>query len=179
MKVLRKVIIVVVLIVVLFIIIGLLLPSKAHVERSIKIAAPAEQVFPHVLDFRKWSSWSPWAERDPEMQLTFEGPQTGVGAKMIWASEHKQVGSGSQETTEVQLNRLVRTHLDFGDQGVADAFFELEPSSDGCTITWGLDSDLGINPIGRYFGLMFDSMIGPDYEKGLAKLKSVVESTTP
>ena len=179
MKVLKAVEIVVVVIIILFVVIGMLLPSNAHVERSITIAVPAEQVFPHVLDFRQWHAWSPWAERDPNMKLTPEGPPTGVGAKMIWSSEHEKVGSGSQETTDVQPNRLVRTHLDFGDHGEADAFLKLEPSSDGCTVTWGFDSNLGMNPIGRYFGLMFGKMIGPDYEKGLAKLKSVAENTNP
>jgi len=101
MSVLKKFASAVIIIVILFVVIGLLLPSKAHVERVIEIAAPAEQIVPHVLDFRKWNAWSPWAEHDPNMQLTFEGPQTGVGAKMIWSSEYKHVGSGSQETTDV------------------------------------------------------------------------------
>jgi len=39
-------------------------------------------------------------------------------------------------------------------------------------------SDGGNNPIGRYFGLMFDSMIGGDYETGLAKLKQLAEANS-
>jgi len=35
--------------------------------------------------------------------------------------------------------------------------------------------DLGNNPIARYAGLMFDKWIGGDYEKGLARLKQVME----
>ena len=35
--------------------------------------------------------------------------------------------------------------------------------------------DLGNNPIARYVGLMFDKWIGGDYEKGLARLKQVME----
>jgi effector-binding domain-containing protein len=38
-----------------------------------------------------------------------------------------------------------------------------------------MDSDMGNNPIGRWFGLCMDNMIGADYEKGLAKLKEVSE----
>jgi effector-binding domain-containing protein len=34
---------------------------------------------------------------------------------------------------------------------------------------------MGASPIGRYFGLMMDRMVGKDYERGLAKLKTVVE----
>ena len=41
---------------------------------------------------------------------------------------------------------------------------------------WGFDVELSRNPIERYFGLMFDSMIGADYERGLENLKKLVES---
>jgi hypothetical protein len=44
-------------------------------------------------------------------------------------------------------------------------------------VTWGFDCDLGTNPIMRYVGLMFDQWIGADYEKGLAKLKEVMEQS--
>jgi hypothetical protein len=33
-----------------------------------------------------------------------------------------------------------------------------------------------MNPIARYFGLLFHKMIGSDYERGLAKLKAVAEA---
>ena len=46
---------------------------------------------------------------------------------------------------------------------------------EGTKITWGFDSDLGMNPIARWMGLMFDSWIGADYETGLANLKNLVE----
>ena len=31
----------------------------------------------------------------------------------------------------------------------------------------------------RYIGLMFDGWIGPDYEKGLARLKAIAETPPP
>ena len=38
--------------------------------------------------------------------------------------------------------------------------------------------DLGGNPVNRYFGLIMDKMIGPDFEEGLAKLKEIAEAGT-
>ena len=64
----------------------------------------------------------------------------------------------------------------FGEQGNALASVVLEPAGAGTKVTWGLDTDLGFNPIARYFGMMMDGMVGPDYEKGLARLKAVAES---
>jgi len=45
--------------------------------------------------------------------------------------------------------------------------------------TWGFHNDIGFNPIGRFFGLMMDGMLGPDYEDGLARLKKVAEAVPP
>ena len=53
---------------------------------------------------------------------------------------------------------------------------KLEPSGTGSKVTWDFSSDLGFNPVLRYFGLGFDKMVGPDYEAGLAKLKAVAET---
>jgi effector-binding domain-containing protein len=39
-----------------------------------------------------------------------------------------------------------------------------------------LDIDMGASPIGHYFGLLMDHTIGKDYETGLGKLKTLVES---
>ena len=48
------------------------------------------------------------------------------------------------------------------------------PPSTGTKATWGFTSKLdGI--AARWFGLMFDTWIGADYEKGLAKLKVAAE----
>jgi effector-binding domain-containing protein len=38
-----------------------------------------------------------------------------------------------------------------------------------------MDTDVGMSPVGRYMGLMFDTWIGKDYEEGLANLKKLVE----
>jgi effector-binding domain-containing protein len=71
---------------------------------------------------------------------------------------------------------LVQTHLDFGKQGTAEAYFELEAADGGTEITWSLDTEFGWDLVGRYFGLMMDRMIGAEYEKGLANLKQLAES---
>ena len=38
-----------------------------------------------------------------------------------------------------------------------------------------MDTDMGKNPIGKFFGLMMDKMVGPDFERGLNNLKSLCE----
>ena len=86
---------------------------------------------------------------------------------------------GRQSITRVDPGKEVETSVEFGGQGNATAMVKLEPSGDKTRVTWGFSSDLGYNPISRYMGLMFDRWIGPDYERGLAKLKTLVETPKP
>ena len=152
------------------------LPRTVEVARSIEIDATATDVFPHVNSLKATEAWSPWLDRDPDVQLTYSGPETGEGSKMEWLSENPQVGSGSQVITASEDGKRVATDLDFGDMGTAKAEFLLEASGDKTTVTWGFATDTGMNPMARWMGLMMDGWVGNDYEIGLAKLKALVEA---
>ena len=167
--------------------IGFTLPSTAHVERDITIDAPPAEVYAFISDFRQWGQWSPWASIDPDAQLTLIG--TDLGQTMTWASDNPQVGQGQQEIIELERDRHLKTHLEFEGQGVADATFELTPvvtetdgvMTNGTQVVWSLDSSISeeapflFKPLNNYLGLLLDSLVGKDYETGLANLKRVVE----
>lgn len=176
--VIRKILKYLGLAIILVIVIAYILPGTAHVERETVIKAAPADVFKLVNSFENFNQWSPWYERDPDGDYQIEGPPTGVGARMIWASDKPDVGEGSQEIIESVEDRLVRTKLDFGAMGNANAFFEIEPAGEHTKLVWGFDTDLGLNPVSRYFGLMFERWIGPDYEHGLSKLKTLAEQQT-
>lgn len=161
---------------------GFLLPASSHVERSTVINVPQAQVFTMLNGFERFNEWSPWAKLDPNTQYEFKGPSQGVGAFMSWASQQAGVGAGSQEIIESTPPTLIRVKLAFVGQGDAVAFYRLEPMETGTKVTWGFDTEFGNDVIGRWFGyLMFDSMLGADYELGLSNLKMVLEQqrTTP
>jgi len=156
--------------------IGLVLPDKAHVQRTVKIQAPASQVFALANGFRQFDKWSPWATLDPQMKVQLSGPPYGVGAHYEWQG-NKAVGSGTQEIVASADDSQVKTRLSFaGFAQPSVATFDLEPDGALTRVTWGLDIKLGDNPIGRYFGLLMDRQVGPDYERGLARLKALAES---
>lgn len=155
-----------------------LLPPQAVVSRSIEIAAPPDRVFAIVGDLRHFNEFSPWADLDPNITYTFEGPESGVGQKMNWTSENPDVGSGSQTIIRHEPPTFVETQLDFGIRGKPVSSFELVPSTSGTRVTWAFKSNLEGIPA-KWFGLMFDRWIGNDYEEGLAKLKDVAERPAP
>jgi len=149
-------------------------PRMVHVERSVTIHASAEQIFPYLNDYEEFNRWSPWAHRDPDATYEFSDPSGGVGASMSWAGD-ESVGVGSQEITVSEFPNHLEMALDFGDDGTAVAFFDLVPGDEGTVVTWGFDTDMGMNPVGRYMGLMMDKWIGADYEDGLTNLQGLVE----
>lgn len=169
----RNIIIGLIALIVIVVGVAFVLPQNVHVERSTVIGARPDSVFEVVNDLTRSKEWGPWYKRDPKMQLTFEGPPGGEGAKLSWKSETE--GEGSQQIIESKPFSHVKTKLDFGAQGTAFATIALSTAEGGTKVTWSMDTDVGMNPIARYMGLMFDSWIGKDYEEGLANLKKLVE----
>lgn len=154
---------------------GFILPSHTDVYRSIEIQRDASSIYNLLDNYKKFNQWSPWAAKDKNTQYTYSGAEKGVGASMSWKSDSKDVGSGSQIITEIEPNKMISIKLRFDGQGEADAVYMLSAKKDYTLVTWGFRADHGYNPISRYFGLMFDSMIGPDYELGLSNLKALLE----
>jgi dienelactone hydrolase/uncharacterized protein YndB with AHSA1/START domain len=154
----------------------LLLPSRSHVERSAQINAPPETVYGLLHDFSRFKEWSPWAGLDPNAEYRYEGPESGLGAKMFWSSANPQVGSGSQEIIEALPYTKIGVALDFGEMGRAASGYNLEPSEGGTRVTWSFDTEHGSNLLKRVFGMFMDKWLGGTYEVGLNNLKELAES---
>lgn len=175
MKVLVKILLGLVIVVVLLAVVGFLLPREVHMERSIAVDATPNEVYQEINNFQNFNKWSPWAQIDPNTKYDYSGPASGVGAKMSWTSDHPDVGSGSQEIVESIPNQKVTNVLLFDGFEPSYASLIIEDAGNGSTVTWTFDGDMGNNPIGRYFGLFMEDMLGPQYEEGLSNLKMVVE----
>ena len=176
MKFLRYGVIGAILLATLFFIVGLFLPSSSHVERSIVINASPDNVFSLINNFREFNKWSPWAAKDLQAVYHFEGPESGVGAKMKWLSKNPRVGSGMNTIIVSEINQRVETKLEFAGDIDAKSSLVLMPEDDGVRLTWSFDVQHGINPMRRFYGLKMDEMLGPDYETGLASLRTLAEA---
>jgi hypothetical protein len=173
-KLLKAIVWILAALVVIFIGGGYLLPGEVNMQRQAVINAPPEKVFALVGGYKRFNEWSPWAELDPNAVYTFEGPESGVGAKMSWASNNPKVGAGSQTITKHFANSRVAVDLDFGAMGKSQSTWDLRPEGAGTLARWGFKMKLeGI--MDRWFGLLMERFIGPDYDKGLAKLKVLAE----
>ena len=161
-------------IVLLIVAAGFFIPSGFAVERSIDINAAPRKIYDLIVEPKKWTEWSVWTRRDPNMQITYSGPPFGMGAKWSWVS--KSEGSGNMEFTHVEPDRAVEYALVFADFNMrSSGALRLEPNGSATRVTWRNSGDVGPNPLKHYLAMMMDRMVGPDFEAGLANLKAVAE----
>ncbi len=95
--------------VLIFAAVSLGLPAHVTVARSVVINAPEYAIYPYLNNLRRFSTWSPWAARDPNMKVTYSGPPEGVGSKLVWESDEPSVGTGSLEIVEAEQSKQRRT----------------------------------------------------------------------
>ena len=151
------------------------LPAHVTVARSVVINAPEYAVFPYLNDLRRFPDWSPWAARDPNMKFTYSGPPEGKGAKIEWESETPSIGTGTMEIVESEQPHSVDLAANFnGLEGTSG--YLLAPAGSGSKVTWTFGYETGSSPLKRWKGLMLDGFVGPEYSKGLEKLKAKVET---
>jgi uncharacterized protein YndB with AHSA1/START domain len=156
------------------VVVGLFLPSTFAIRRSIDIAAPADRVYDYIVEPRKWSEWSVWTRRDPNMRVVYSGPPFGMGARWTW--ESKSEGNGTMEFTRVEPNRRVEYALFFPDFNMrSTGELRLEPANGTTRVTWTNEGDVGGNPLKHYLAAAMDRMVGPDFQQGLANLKALAE----
>lgn len=174
---LKKVLLALVVVVLAFLGFVATRPATYHVERSITIAAPAAAVFPYLNTPKEFVSWSPWEKRDPNNKTTYSGPSEGVGAGYAWAG-NSDVGSGKMTITESKQGALVKQDLEFLEPFASKSTvtYALAPAGDATKVTWGMDGNNDF--AGKLFGVFMnmDTMLGKDFDDGLANLKALVEA---
>ena len=155
-------------------------PDTYTVERSTTIAAQPEQVFGYVNDFHQWPQWSPWEKLDPNMNRTFGGPASGQGSTYSWVGNN-DVGEGKMTITESNPGSKVGIQLDFIKPFAATSqtTFDFLPSGAGTQVVWRMTGNNNYMSKVMTVFMNMDTMIGRDFESGLANLKTVAEGAAP
>src|SRR5471032_3172600 len=79
--------------------------GSLHVERSVLVKVPADNILPLISDFHRWASWSPFERLDPAMKKTYSGAASGKGAIYEWVGNNK-AGQGRMEVTDATASRV-------------------------------------------------------------------------
>lgn len=160
-------------VIVLLIVIGLALPPGSRVEETTKINASAATVFAQLNDFRRYSLWSPLVEVDPGVQILYSGARRGVGSTMTWNGA--VAGSGTQTITASKPFERVDIVMNRGEPGEAKTWFDLAEEAGVTTVSWGFETDYGLNIPGRYLAPIFGGIVSREYQAGLERLRELAE----
>jgi Polyketide cyclase / dehydrase and lipid transport len=147
-----------------------------RIDRSTSIAADPALVHRLVNDFHEWRAWSPWEDVDPDLERTYSGAESGVGAHYAWSGNRK-AGQGSMEITGSTPER-VDVHLVFVKpfRATNEVTFLLTAARDGTDVTWAMTGEQRglMAVVGKVVSM--DRLVGKDFEKGLARLKAAAEA---
>ena len=147
------------------------------VERKIRVDAPASAVYARIVDFHRWRGWSPYEELDPAMERTYAGAESGIGAVYEWSGNLK-AGTGRMEIVDaVDDERVVIDQRNLKPfRSESTTMLALDDSGDGTAVTWSMTGPVTL--VTRIMGIFksMDRMVGPLFEKGLARLKTDAEA---
>jgi effector-binding domain-containing protein/uncharacterized protein YndB with AHSA1/START domain len=147
---------------------------KFQVSKSITVDAPMDRVFEALVDFRTWTTWSPWLIVEPSAKVTVSENHSGVGATYHWVGE--VTGEGQIKHRKLEPNSLIEDDLHFIKpfKSYADVVFRLAAAGQGTKITWSMDSSL---PWFLFWMVpMMKTLLGMDYGRGLAMFKEWIET---
>ncbi|MGZ5279155.1 MAG: SRPBCC family protein [Pseudobdellovibrionaceae bacterium] len=152
-------------------------PKDYLISREITVAASPDVVFPWINNSKKMNEWMSWSEMDPKMVLTYQGPEEGVDSISSWTSDG-QMGVGKATIVESIPNQLVKSKLEYTKpfEGTQIADMTITPAANGSLVKWSVTGENQF--IGRLMCIFMDmdKMVGGSFEKGLARLKSKVET---
>ena len=176
MKIFRKLLTAIAAIIILLFVAGFILPKKIVTERSILIEAPVDSVFPQVSYFSNMSTWSPWNDYDPDMEITYKGISGEVGSEYNW-SGNKDVGKGNMTISAIEPNKRVDIKLSFVEpyESSSDIYFLFEDKGAQTEVKWGYFEKMKI-PSNVMMAIMgVKKMLNKEFDKGLVRLKERCE----
>jgi hypothetical protein len=152
-------------------------PDQFRIARKVTIKASPDAIFPLIGDLRRFNEWNPFAKADPAIKLVYGATSAGPGGSYNWDSTG-QAGRGRMEITESDAPKSVAMSLQFDKPMKANnhVLFTLQPQGPVTEVIWEMTGTYGF--LHKTMGVVFnfDKMVGAEFEKGLAALKSQAEA---
>ena len=151
-------------------------PDQFRVQRTAIVQAPADKIYPLISDLRQFNTWNPYEKKDPNIVGAYSGPASGAGAAYAFTG-NKDVGKGAIKITSA-TPEVVRMDLVMLEPFEADnrVEFRIEPAGSATKVTWALEGKTPYFAKVVHLFLDMDSMVGKDFESGLAGLKKLAEA---
>jgi hypothetical protein len=152
----------------------MLLPRNVSVERTASFKGDPAKIIELAASYEGYQKFNPYKDSDPNLKTEPFGPASGVGSGFKFESKD---GSGTSTVSAVTANSVTYA-IDLGAMGKPNNIISVAPDGDKTKVTWRMEIDMGMNPIGRVMGLFMDGMLGKTYEQGLKNLETVINTAS-
>ncbi len=145
------------------------------VKRTVAIDALTPTILPLITDFHEWAAWSPWEDIDPQMQRSYSGPESGVGASYAWSGNRK-AGAGTMRIDAVDTSSVdIALTFTRPFKSQSKCHFDLVMADAGTSVTWQILTPKTLMLRVASLFMSLEKTVGPDLEKGLLQLKAAAE----
>ncbi|HEY6808937.1 MAG TPA: SRPBCC family protein [Gemmatimonadales bacterium] len=144
-------------------------------ERAVSVAAPPAVVLAVISDLRRWPEWWPRERLEGQVQRSYGGPATGVGASSYW-SAGDAVGRGRMTITDASDGKImVELELTGPRPAESDLEFRVAAEGGGSRVSVSVAGDRDLE--GRRLGLFSsaEKRMGPALAAILAAIQEAAE----
>lgn len=161
----------------LALVLGLVLPRAWSVERTKTFAAPPERIAPFLVTLHRWPEWTVWnRELDPQLRNSFEGVESGPGARWSWLGP--RMGRGRIVVVEADASHVLLDESIETEEVNGHARFTLTPVENGTRVTWHDEGRLA-SWLGGYVRLQVERELAMAMERSLTRLEAKVAALPP
>jgi hypothetical protein len=154
--------------------IGLMLPRDYSIESEVDINAPSAEVFAMINSLPNWQQWSPWnTDVIPDLEIKYSGQKEGVGSVQHWKEGR---GQGVLTITSSDPETGIEYKMQFANFPEMHGAIGIQKIASGTHVRWSSEGELPNRPFYGYFRFLFDRQMTYQYETGLSKLKSTLET---
>jgi hypothetical protein len=177
MKIIKNIFFILAIASAILVVVGLFLPAKKYIERSILIKAPAAGVFNNVNNLKRRIQWDPWKELKPGREYTFGDIIAGKGASVAWNPKGESMFAfeGFLTIKESIPFQVIRTEITFRGSGTGKGTWTFTGTQKGLQVVLGFENNAGDSIRGKYINLFFESLLGPRFDRRLEQLKRFSE----
>jgi hypothetical protein len=151
-------------------------PDEFRVVRSASIKASPDKLFGLINNLRHFNTWNPYEKKDPGKGV-YSGAAEGKSAAYAWDST--QLGQGRMEIVDTTAPTKVSMKLDFVKPFEAHNVveFTIQRKGEATEVTWDMRGPTPFFGKVLHVFINMDSMVGKDFENGLADLKTIAEAS--
>ena len=150
-------------------------PQEVTVARTTFIKAPKDVVFEQIVNFKNWPAWDPWERMDSgKMKRTLFGTDGTPGSGYTWIGD--KTGAGEMKDSAVSGTDMLYKLTFTKPHGSAWGHLKADDSAGMTKVTWTCNMHFGMPANAMLVFMNMDKMLGPDFENGLANMKTLLES---